>query len=673
MRSIVFAASAAIAAAAAANGAAPALHHGARASTSGLYYHAQGGAGAPSVAGAAAGSALARRRTESAAAAGWPTEYANTLNTGVGLYGGPAEADGDCLATFFADRITDTTQFIATGVSSSSTSGVAADNANFFGGTDNVLRIVNKVSNTVNEWACDLKKFWPQSPKASGIVASPTTWAVNSGWDRVAVASTDGRVYGLDWRACVTNSFYCNATSFPVSALESESPSVASSGVRGGAGVGAIPIKCDVWDFTPKYRTAPAFGFQSPPRFVAVTTVPSSPSGLLLVSDTATGSFTGGVLHALNPDTGKEVWNYTAVMGNASTSYGLVGAAPAWDGTATGAIFLAFGTGVVALDPKTGKAVGNWTGAGDRVASSPVLGAPAGGAATNLYLHTTLGTVWQLTLSGSAGAGAVKILPVWSCDYSVDTYWADKTRCTTFGGISNFSLSTGPTETEHAAEVVSLPLHGARRSTSAPLKFAPIVRSDAGVAGGWSQTTTAAQRAAFDVAVRARYAAAFPTLVTTDPSTGQLVSSPPLVTEAVLAGAPTTPENLALLEVALMASALPHESRAALESGADWADSNDAVVASYARLDTAGRPAPLSAGLYTSTYPYSTPAVSGTKLVVSQFAALGSPTAGVFAADTLRGGDVRWLRKLWQVARAQLTPTHPYSRIGSSRTSLFQW
>jgi hypothetical protein len=65
--------------------------------------------------------------------------------------------NGLCPATFFKDAPNVSTRFFSTGVTSVTPGDDA--NANFFGGTDNVLRIVNKKWSTVNEWACGLRSF----------------------------------------------------------------------------------------------------------------------------------------------------------------------------------------------------------------------------------------------------------------------------------------------------------------------------------------------------------------------------------------------------------------------------------------------------------------------------------------------------------------------------------
>ncbi len=58
---------------------------------------------------------------------------------------------------------------------------------------------------------------------------------------------------------------------------------------------------------------------------------PASPTGLVLVADTAPGGLnTGGTLYALAATSGRPLWNLTA-NDTAQQWWGFIGASPAWD------------------------------------------------------------------------------------------------------------------------------------------------------------------------------------------------------------------------------------------------------------------------------------------------------------------------------------------------------
>ena len=379
----------------------------------------------------AVAAAAAPRSLQSTYGGGWPTEHADARNSGQSAFYGPDT--GDCRSVFFRDAINvrrrryarartpnppraqrrpapppphpqTSTNFFSTGVSAVSTS----DNSNFanahvFGGSDNVFRIVNKFGSNVSEWACPLSNFGKSVVDLNyGLVASPVAWAEDNGVDSFALASADGSVYAVDWQGCTTNQTVCKFSTFSV-------PSVIVGATSGGGvrGAGELDIslrtdaRCLLWRFvSPK-----AFPFLSPPRHITAEH-PLSPTGMVLVADTAPGSiYTGGTLYALHPVTGVQLWNFSAIDA-AQKWWGLVGVAPAWDSSANGAIYVGFGQGVVALDPETGKVVGRWEGAGDVVVASPVL-IMGDAAAAAVVLHTTLGSVWSLAITGNTARGGV--------------------------------------------------------------------------------------------------------------------------------------------------------------------------------------------------------------------------------------------------------------------------
>jgi len=401
----------------------------------------------------------------------------------------------------------------------------------------------------------------------------------------------------------------CKYSTFSVPAVipEAAAPARALAGInfRGSTA-------CLLWNFS----SPRGFPFLSAPRVVPFVH-PRSPSGLLLAAETAPEAMnTGGVLYALNPVNGSVVWNASA-LDSSRRSYGLVGQTPAWDSSTAGALFLAFGQGVVALSPLTGAVVGRWEGAGDNVAAAPVLVLGNAGAAEAVYLHTALGTLWRLDI-GTVGAN-VSFYPTWKCDYTLARFYSPaKANCTTF------PLA----EDERAAALAAAadePLAVPPAAGGAP---APARRSDFGSTGGWPQTTSRAAAAALAAAVRARWAAAFPG-----------APSPLDAARHVPAGA--GPGAAADAETALMAARLPAAHAAALARGDDWA--GDAGAAGYARLSGVGAPAaPAALGAYTTTFPYASPALAsnGGQLVLPQFATADGSPRGLYVVSAVTGAPV---------------------------------
>jgi hypothetical protein len=122
---------------------------------------------------------------------------------------------------------------------------------------------------------------------------------------------------------------------------------------------------------------------------------------MILVTDTAPGpSNTGAHLYALHPTTGKQLWNYS-LTDSSLNWWGSIGLVPAWDSSTNGAIYVTVGKGIVAINPVTGKSVGMWEGSGDPIVSSPVVINSYEDTASAVILHTTLGTVRRLSISGN--------------------------------------------------------------------------------------------------------------------------------------------------------------------------------------------------------------------------------------------------------------------------------
>ena len=616
--------------------------------------HARFPAGGVGARPAALGGA-ARRAQAGSYGGGWPTEHHDSRNSGETANVGPV-ASGECASSFFAGRINDTIAFLSSGVSAFSYDDPSDfANAHIFGGSDAVFRIVNKVAGNVSEWACPLAALRGAAPKPVatadfGLVASPVAWAEpEDSIDRVAFAAADGFVYAVDWQGCAANRSVCEFNTFvvpvkaagaaaeapaagaaeaPAAALEVAAPTAARAArARRASRIRLQGVtSCLLW----KFASPRGFPFLSPPRHVTAPH-PLSPTGMLLVADTAPGNVNvGGSLYALHPTTGALLWNYT-VRDGAGASWGLVGISPAWDGTSNGAIYVPAGAGVVALNPATGKVVGAWAGAVAPVVASPTIGEQGtdGGGAADLYVHTQTGRVHRLYIRGNASA--VRISEVWYCDYD--------TRVTN-SGMNNALCNYTYVAAEEGAGA-----EPARRLATAAAAAAPVVMltparggaavatraADAAVPGGWNQATTRAARDALAAAVRARFAAAFP-------------GAPSPATPAALAGFEGDADAVARedIETALMAAALPPASAAALAAGGDWAAAApDAFVAGYAMLDGAGRTDRVSAdaAAYVSDYPYATPTLlnNGGQLAIAQYSAPAGAKKALFLVKASDG------------------------------------
>jgi hypothetical protein len=576
---------------------------------------------------------------------GWPTEHQNVLNSGSTEFVGPGSSAGDCVVPFFNFPPTTPVRFYSSGVTSA-TPGV---NAHFFGGSDNIARVVvnygtvtspSTVTTSVNVTACNLTSLNVASPATIaaspfGLVAGATTWTAGDGvTDRVAFASSDGVVYALNWQSCVAqNQTLCSSSSYvitPASFGSSSTTSSSSSASSGSPGVDAPP--CVAWTF----KSPMGFPFLTPPRYISPQT---GGGNLVIVSDTAPGLvYTGATTYALNSETGALVWNHTHNVYNGA-SYGSVGAPPAFD-VQDDILFVVYGPGVVALEPAAGKTLGFWNGTGDNVVASPSVFVGDFGSSYSVYLHTELGTLWSLEVSQNAATKAVTFQPNWKCDYTLAAWYATgKGVCTPFSA----SLAFPGVE----SEVVEVPLLGQpapQLDTSYP-PHAPTTatfsatRGEFSGGGGWYQPTTRTQRAHLWAAIRARYAAAFPTGPTTLLTQSQL--------DILASTHSDTPEALDMLEVALMSSALPLADKEALYKGVDWAQDPNPSVSGFALFSggtaaaSSGGDAPLGAGEYVSNYPLATPTqVSSGELALAQFSPLTGNNAGLFAVKTLDGSIV---------------------------------
>ena len=561
------------------------------------------------------------RRAQSASyttGGNWPSQHQNSLNTGSTLEVGPGANAGDCRVSFFDISANTSTRFYSSGFTSAERASYNATNAHFFGGTDNVLRVVTKSGKYVNESACPLAPLIPGSQAASnyGLVAGGGAWTALDGTQRLAQPSGDGAVYALAWKNCVANATACATSSFQV---QTGDYGVAlGSGLRSGgrrlAGEGAgASSGCVAWSFlSPANRP-----FLSPPQFVSALT---DPGGLIIVADSDAILYSSGTVYALSAETGALKWSRALISDG--TWYASLGVVPAFDAVRD-ILYFACGPGVIALRYSDGSIAGQWNGTGDTVVASPSL-VTSGSGQGSLYLHTTLGTLWRVdpAITISDGLVQVTFAPVFKCDHTLKRFWkTDPTAAC----VSNPTLLAAVAE-----ERVEVTLQGAGAGQAAS---AVMRRGDFGGAGGWPQTSSLAAIAALAAATRTRYAAAFPQLVGMSPVKPSHVASLPNDIASL-------PLIIAQLEVSLMLAALPKEDLVALRSGADWAGSLDPSVASYKRLGEKGVVA--LGDDYESLYPLSTPAQinGGGELALSQYVPLGLDTAGLFVISA-KDGSVR--------------------------------
>ena len=581
------------------------------------------GSGAAAAAAPPAAAAARLRASGAAPVSGgsWPTEHHDTENSGATAEVGPISG-GECVVPFFGLAADTPVRFYSTGV----TAGTPGANAHFFGGSDNALRVVVKnatlivpgtsVSTAVYVSTCPLAplRAGNAAAEAWGVVASGATWtAADGATDRLALASADGTVYGLNWQACVANTSVCNTT------LTIVEPANLGSG--SGSGSAAAAGACVAWTFKSPADAQTGFPFLTPPRTYYATNLSAT---LVLATDTAKGGLnTGATTYALNGETGALIWQHKHAAVN-GTWYGSFGAVAAYD-RVDNIVFLAYGPGLVALDGSTGVQLGAWAGAGDIVVASPTITVPDNGAgAWSVFLHTSLGSLWSLSITQSAATGAVTFSPEWRCDYALATYWATgRGNCATFSSGSASSALVAAA----AAEVVEAP---ALQDSGAAPAAAPAPRLDFGAEGGFPQPTTRGQRDALWADIRARYAAAFPA----GPAS-------PLRAEHT-AGLPAGVDTAAL-EASLMLAALPSGEAAAVRSGGG--------SAGHGGLLAASAPAALAGAEYAASFPYAAPTLLGRggQVALAQFTALGSAAAGLFVVSAATGAPA------WAYANYTLT------------------
>jgi hypothetical protein len=562
---------------------------------------------------------------------GWPTEHHDLRNSGRAEHDGPADSEGVCRYTFYDAKSSpfaaDEVDLLATGVTS-----IGADeNVNIFAGTDNVLRIARLGPAILDTWSCDLNVFANRTagkgPATSyGVVASGVTWTfINGGaYDRVAFGSSDGSIYAFNWQVCALGTggrqAICNYTidGVPTKPVGAAAPSAAGRSLRAaeeeggeglalGGGPDCLQFAIDLPGTSPVY---------SPLRYIGNLFSGAPTGGIVLVSTTDAVLDTGGVLNAVNADTGAIIWSYaaTANISGVTTPIGLRGVVPAVDSARGYLIYLAFGPRIVALNPATGAVVASFatsTTGGDGFVSSPVLSSDN----SAMYLHSASGSVWRIDIDGG-------VIPTftfkWSCDYTIEAFNNKVSTCTT-GGPS---------------PAVRVPVFQWDMATGRRIRAGSrLVPRDDFVPGGWAQLMTRDERAALYVELAA-------------------IASPRLSADAAAAL-----EGLGEVERAAAHAALLTDAELDAIGSSSSSSGDGAALSSHARLDASGRPrwvsrrvlgddrfarglgaAPASA----ATFPYATPALtaSDTHVIVPQFIAFDSGDEAIFAAAATSGEPV---------------------------------
>lgn len=601
----------------------------------------------------------------------WPQEHFDVRNSGSTTYLGPGDTPGFCRASILKTEPTDPTSvsYSSTGVTTQSDS-----SAWFGGGSDNVLNIGQIYGlNTVTLTPLNLATYSTRSPVTPyGIVASAVDY-INDIGDSVVQPSADGTAYQFWWMSCLAQSqaralmpehFAMDPAEAERSALEEVPPSPAAPGVSFHASLAAkvyrvnpdtarkaMFVSAEAADNVTSWARSPdntAWGralekaarvgirsalseaapfpsclqwqaqlaspLYSPARYLSYGVGTSGP--LVMVSETNPSLDTGGVLHAFDADTGAEVWNFPAVDASGK-SWGLKGIAPAIDevGLENGAIFLAFGNRVVALNPADGTiwATLDAPPSSDNFVSSPTLSIMA----DQMFVHSTSGTLWRASINSPDGV-AITMSWAWACDYTV------------VGSGPNSTLSDCQAQPTAESPMFTKKLPSPRYDASGLniVGWDSITRGDY-VNGGFYQATTRTQRAELYDAILAAHVASGSGKPEWGSSEGRASA---LMT-------------LGVGEMADLASALPRETLHSLTT-----------PSGYRALGPNGKPVTakqLASNALPGTVPLATPAIDESlfslddSLIVPQFLPYGRGDEGLFVV-TSDSGNVMWGFNSWK-------------------------
>jgi hypothetical protein len=582
----------------------------------GLLYHRNAGASAAAPLAASSSAAAPAPLRVDDEGESWPTEHHDARNSGyTSLYRGPSDAAGICRAQFFKDDPIDpaTARYYSVGVSNNQAA--SGGSYFFFGGTDNKLRIVKGdiKSVKVDEWTCDLQSLIPVADQF-GMVSSGTVWNITTSKEKFAVASGNGYVYALNFEKCLLDSSKCTYTSAATgnggtkvstssssssSSLRTSSPSSSSVSTTDQSSEPTVTDdnSCLAWSFDFD-RTDPSF---SPTRYVPVPGIPSSPYGIILASSTDKLLYTAGTLVALNSETGNRIWFHNADQ--FGTSSGLIGVVPAVDASRGYTLYLAYSSGIVALNPVTGNVIGKWQDTVlpiDPIVSSVTITPDF----TTLFTHSVVGTVRSFTISGNSTA--ITFTPKWACDYTVEKFKTSTSPCV--AGVNG--------RFQHPSdEKIRLGLDGKGDEEIA------ISRSDF-VTCGWPQPTTRAQRAELWDEIRKLY---------------RLTVSSPLKRLLESSSSSLLSEAEQCNDITEMARSIPAEKLRAIvtRSGYKRHSSKQSMSSSTPPVDIA------NPFWFESSYPYATVSLlpNNDAIVVPQYISLGN-TTGVFVADSGTGAPL---------------------------------
>ena len=551
----------------------------------------------------------------------WTTEHHDERNSGYTAdLSGPVDSSGICRAQFFKDDPIDPSvaRFYSVGVSNNQAA--SGGSYFFFGGTDNKLRIVKGdiKSTKVDEWTCDLASLVPGADQF-GMVSSGTVWNITTNREKFAVASGSGYVYALNFEKCLLDSSKCTYTSAATgNGGTTVSSTSSSSSLRTATSTSTTPpvgddTACLAWSLALD-NLNPSF---SPTRYVPVTGISSSPYGIILASSTNRDLNTGGSLVAINSETGNRIWAHTADEFGASS--GLIGVVPAVDASRGFTLYLAYSSGVVALNPINGQVIGKWQDTVqpiDPIVASVTITPDF----TTLFTHSVVGTVRSFTISGNSSS--ITFTPKWACDYTVEKFKNKVSPCV--AGVDG--------RFQHPSdELILLGLESDNNNDDNKKKTNEVaVHRSEFVTCGWPQPTTRAQRAELWEEIRSLYKSSVATPI-----------------ERLLASSSSLTEEQQCKDITEMARQIPshtlhaivtpsgYKRRSTTAANAASANGKEKLSSSSSPLDI---PNPY---WFEADFPYATVSLlpNNDAIVVPQYVSLGN-TTGVFVADIVTGAPI---------------------------------
>lgn len=364
----------------------------------------------------------------------WTTDHHDVQNTGHTNAVGPADSGGSCRAAFFkqpggaadggsGEASPVAARFFSTGVGSSDNQ----DNAEYlyFGGTDNVLRVVSgsaRVTSEIYTYECNMTSLNPAqaSPGVLGITASPAAWDVNNE-DRLAVVSGDGYLYILDSETCLSDPSIC---------VEGANGGVGA--VRSGGRAGAPPcllaaIKLPdnrVGVSAPRYLSDAQSGVAGGLVLVVASRLP--------LDSGANGSDVLVAYRANSTSASAPLWTFdpAAIGQGGAVMRGMQPALLPSYSTDGSWLFMPAGKSIAVLNARNGQRAPAYTSPGAAFASSPVLTSDG----KSLFVHTLSGSLMKVTvgIQVSNSSRTPTLTPSWACAYSQADWDAGRTECAAF-------------------------------------------------------------------------------------------------------------------------------------------------------------------------------------------------------------------------------------------------